>query len=211
MLPHFRPRKQTKERPTPAFSLSMAGTAHAGLAPVDGTAMRGMEIACVVAAASVYTAANPAFPFASARRIAIVTAITTGDVIATGATADRKWERENTPLFFVAVMLGHFVRGGLVSLLTARSVEAGGLLRGAFTVASFVALNRVSLTCERESRRRRTETLALGPVFSGSASRRHSRCRAALPRLGGSASLVGARRTGLDEAAGWQRVCQSRG
>src|SRR5688572_4794617 len=101
MLPHFRPRKQTKERPSPVFSLSMAGTAHAGLAPVDGIAMRGMEIACVVAAASVSTAANPAFPFASARRIAIVTAITTGDVIATGATGDRETGAGEHPALFL--------------------------------------------------------------------------------------------------------------
>ena len=109
MLPHFRPRKQTKERPSPVFSLSMAGTAHAGLAPVDGTAMRGMEIACVVAGASESTAANPAFPFASARRIVIGTAITTGDAtgtaMATGATADKLRGAGHHPAPFVAATL----------------------------------------------------------------------------------------------------------
>jgi hypothetical protein len=83
----------------------MAVIARAVLAQVDGIAMPGTEIACVVVAAFASTAANQAFPFASARRIGIV--ITTGDVttaMATGATVDRRRERARHPApFFLAM------------------------------------------------------------------------------------------------------------
>jgi hypothetical protein len=86
---HFQPRRQ-KRLWIAALSLCTVGIAHAGLALADGIATPGMATVSAADAACVSTAANQAFPFASARRI--VTAITTGGVtaMATDATVDNK-------------------------------------------------------------------------------------------------------------------------
>ncbi|MFM9849124.1 MAG: hypothetical protein ACKVP3_18415 [Hyphomicrobiaceae bacterium] len=62
----------------------MAGIALAVPVPADGTATPGTETVFAADAAFAYTGVSQAFPFASARRIVIVIAITTG------ATADKR-------------------------------------------------------------------------------------------------------------------------
>jgi hypothetical protein len=79
----------------------MAAIVPAVPAAVDGIATHEMVTACAADVASASIAANQASPFASARRIAIVT--TTGDVtaMATGATVDRRrGAGEHPALFF---------------------------------------------------------------------------------------------------------------
>ena len=78
----------------------MAAIVPAVPAAVDGIATPGMVTACAADVASASIAANQASPFASARRIAIVT--TTGDVtaMATGATVDRRRGAGQHPALF---------------------------------------------------------------------------------------------------------------
>jgi hypothetical protein len=73
----------------------MAGIAPAVPVPEDGIATPGMVIGFVVDAASAFIAVNQAFPFGSARRIAIGTVT----VITTGATVDKRKERETSRSF----------------------------------------------------------------------------------------------------------------
>ena len=65
----------------------MVDIAHAAKAAAVGTAIPEVEIACAADAASVSTAANPAFPFASVRIGA--TAATVIGAMAIGAIVDR--------------------------------------------------------------------------------------------------------------------------
>jgi hypothetical protein len=80
----------------------MAAIVPAVPAAVDGIATHEMVTACAADVASVSIAANQASPFASARRIVIVT--TTGDVtaMATGATVDRRRGAGEHPALFLS-------------------------------------------------------------------------------------------------------------
>jgi hypothetical protein len=86
------------------LSLSMAGIARAVPVLVAGIATPGMATVSAADAASASTAVSQAFPFASARRIVIVTAITTGDAtaMATGATGDNEKGAGDIPLFLLS-------------------------------------------------------------------------------------------------------------
>ena len=92
-----------------ALSLCMAGIAHAVPVLAAGIVTPGVATAFAAGAAFVFTAASQASPFASARRIVIGTAITTGDAtgtaMVTGATADKLRGAGHHPAPFVAATL----------------------------------------------------------------------------------------------------------
>ena len=92
-----------------ALSLCMAGIAHAVPVLAAGIVTPGMVTGSVADEVFASTAASPASPFASARRIVIGTAITTGDAtgtaMVTGATADKLRGAGHHPAPFVAATL----------------------------------------------------------------------------------------------------------